>query len=304
MASATFNKDIYKEYDRYYALICDDSEIWSQVCNYAKAEGAKSNIYVDMLSARLSDDYSKEDLLKIAIESGVDGILLDADNTDSMRKLISEAESKGICVVTLMTDCADSKRKSFVQASSFNLGKTYGEQVLSKSGMEKSNILVVMDSSSTDSSQNIVYLGIQDAINSSFKSSNITVAPLLVDSRDLFTTEEIIRGVFMDDTNKVNAIICLDEVSTTSVYQALIDYNKVGEIRLIGSFKSDTILKGIEQGVIEATVAADVNEMGTYGVNAVSEYLDFGYVSEYFSVDSELITSENVGHYLDDGVNE
>lgn len=296
-SESALNNSGVNSYKKRYALICDNSEMWTEVYKSAKKIGEEQNIYVDLLSGRLDDEYSKEDLMKIAIESGVDGILLDADNTDSFRQLINEADRRSIPVVTLMTDCQDSKRKSFVQASAYNLGKLYGEQVLSMKRPADEKIVVVLDSSVKDTSQNIIYIGIQDIITEN-GSGNMTVSPLSIDSSDSFASEEDIRKIFMYGDTTPDVIICLDEISTAGFYQALIDYNKVGDIRLIGYYNSERVMKGIEQGVIEATVSVDTNELGKYGIDALSEYQEFGYVSEYFSVDSELIDQNNVKKYM------
>lgn len=286
------------EYDMYFALICDDTPFWEQVHNAASESALDKNVYVDMISKRLGEEYSKEDLLAIAIEADVDGILLEGEDTDSMRKLISEADSRGICVVTLGTDCNDSKRKSFIQGGSYNLGKIYGEQVLSKMTDMGKNILVVMDGSNKGTSQNIVFSGIQDTINSKNKEKSTSITALAVDSSDSFATEEDIRSIFMDNKSLPDIVICLNEQSTSSVYQALVDYNQVGNVRLIGYYNTDNILNGIKQGVIEATVSVDTEELGEYAVEAASEFLDTGYVSEYFSVDLELISSDNINEYI------
>lgn len=297
--ASSLDKNNYKQYQQYYAVICDKSELWNQIYNHAKYVGDANGICVDMFSERVGSDYSKADLMKIAIESGVDGIILEAENTDEMSRLISEADKKGICVVTLITDCPDSKRKSFVQAGAYNLGREYGEQVLNGMNEANGNVIVVMNSSNSNSTQNIVYLGIQDAIKAGLDiNETMDVSALLVNSRDSFATEESIRTLFIDDEeNTPDVIICLDEMSTVSVYQALIDYNRVGKTRLLGYYTSDTVLNGIEQGVIEATVSIDAKELGEYGVFAISEYLDSGYVSEYFSVGSEIINKSNVLEY-------
>lgn len=299
-ASSVLGRSVANEYSKYCVLICDDTPFWEQVHDYAINSASEENILIDMISKRLNKDYSKADLLKIAIEAKVDGILLEGEDTDEMRELIAEADSRGICVVTIETDCTDSKRKSFVQAGSYNLGKIYGEQIISNLNRSNNDIVVVMDGSDKASSQNIIYSGIQDTINSRILGRSISFTPLLVDARDSFATEEDIRKIFIENDSLPDAFVCLNEQSTSIVYQALVDYNQVGNTRLIGFYNSDSILNGIKQGVIEATVSVDTKELGEYAIEALSEYLESGHVSEYYSVDSELITSENIGEYFDD----
>lgn len=296
-SSSTLNRQNYKNYEKCYAFIGDETEIGDNIYSVAKDTGELDNIYIDMISKRLKDDYSKEDLMTIAIESNVDGIILEADNTDSMRKLIEKADSKGIPVVTLMTDCDASQRKSFVQAGAYNIGKIYGKQVISEIRNQDNNIIVFINSKRESSTENIILKGIQDTLSKS-NLDGIKIRAIPVDSTDSFSTEETIRSILMEKEEKIDVIICLDEITTTGVYQALIDYNKVGDIRAIGYYISDRVIKGIEQGVIEATVVIDTDELGRYGVGALNEYIEYGYVSEYFSVDSTLINKSNISDYI------
>lgn len=286
-------------YQGRYVMICDNSEMWSEVYENSKEFANNKSIFVDLISERLSIDYTKEDLLRIAIESGADGILVEAENTDTFRRLISEADQKKIPVVTLMNDCQDSKRISLVQPGAYNLGKLYGEQFLREKRPTDKNIIVVMDASSKDSIQNIIYSGIQDTLSAA-GYSDISLNPLSIDSSDPFATEEEIRRSFISDDSMSEVIICLDEISTEGFYQALIDYNKVGDIRLIGYYNSKRILKGIQQGVIEATVTINTEELAKCGIDALNEYREFGYVSDYYSVDSQLINKDNIGEYIID----
>ena len=101
--------------------------------------------------------------------------------------------------------------------------------------------------------------------------------------------EEDIRSLFVDENSMPEVIICPDDQATEVVYQALVDYNKVGLVRLIGYHDSQTVLDGIRQGVIEASIAVDVKELGEYAVEALAEYKATGFASEYYSVDSTLI---------------
>lgn len=93
-------------------------------------------------------------------------------------------------------------------------------------------------------------------------------------------------------------IICLNELSTTCVYQAVVDYNCVGEVAILGYYDTDTILKAIERNVVNATISIDTEQMGAFCVDALQEYYRFGYTSQYFTADVTIIDQNNVGEYL------
>lgn len=285
------------EYSQYYALICENNEFNRQVYEYARKKGESSGICVDMLSQRISHDYSVAELFEIAMESKVDGIIVEANDTQNMRNLIDKACSQGIDVVTFLSDCPDSMRRSSVQVGAYNVGKIYGQQVVSKPLGKGEKIVVINDSSKPDAMQTLIFSGIQDTVYSSIGSdTTIQITPYSVDGSDAFSMEEMIRAM-LTEGEAPSIIICPDNQATEIMYQALVDYNMVGLVRLIGYHDSKTVLEGIRQGVIEATIVIDVEEIGEMSVEALAEYKAFGFVSEYYGVDSTLIDKNNILKY-------
>lgn len=109
--------------------------------------------------------------------------------------------------------------------------------------------------------------------------------------------EESVRDIFMGESIP-DILICLNELNTTCAYQAVVDYNKVGAVSILGHYVSDTILNAIDRSVIYATVDIDTAQMGAFCVVALQEYHELGYTSQYFTTDINLITKENVDEYL------
>ena len=191
-------------------------------------------------------------------------------------------------------------RTSFVGVSNYNLGREYGRQVLSITDKEVRKVLVLMNAETQYTSQNIIFSGMQETLDG---YTDIQVRAAAVENKGAFDVEESIRKLFMEKTLP-DVIICLDEISTSCVYQAVVDYNKVGEIDIIGYYDSESILRAIDRNVVRSTISIDTAEMGQYSVMALDEYRKNGYVSEYFSVDTNLITAENVKEYLGGGGSE
>ena len=125
----------------------------------------------------------------------------------------------------------------------------------------------------------------------------------IIEDEEQFASEEYIQNLFMKN-DLAPFVICLDEDTTTSFYQAMIDYNKVGQIHLYGNYKTPTILTGIQHGVIKSTVSIDAESMGSAATKAFIEYRDTGYVSDYINVDTQIIDLSNVDEYLEEGSDE
>lgn len=289
----------YESYESYYAMISSNHEsaLWRSIYQGAVEAAAENGAYVEMLGSNLSTDYSRQDLMRIAIASGVDGIILEADESGDYTGLINEADAAGIPVVTVMGDDTTSNRKSFIGVNNYNLGREYGRQVL-LAGEDVQEVLVLISTSMPDTSQNIIFSGIQETLVEAGRD-DIRVYAAAIEGDNTFAVEESVRDVFLEQS--MDVLICLDELSTTCAYQAVVDFNRVGQIDIIGYYDSETILRGIERNVIHSTIALDTGEMGEYSIEALEEYRETGYVSDYFGVDTDLITIENVRDYLEDG---
>lgn len=289
----------YESYESYYAMISSNHEsaLWRSIYQGAVEAAAENGAYVEMLGSNLSTDYSRQDLMRIAIASGVDGIILEADESGDYTGLINEADAAGIPVVTVMGDDTTSNRKSFIGVNNYNLGREYGRQVL-LAGEDVQEVLVLISTSMPDTSQNIIFSGIQETLVEAGRD-DIRVYAAAIEGDNTFAVEESVRDVFLEQS--MDVLICLDELSTTCAYQAVVDFNRVGQIDIIGYYDSETILRGIERNVIHSTIALDTGEMGEYSIEALEEYRETGYVSDYFGVDTDLITIENVRGYLEDG---
>lgn len=315
------------QYDKYYVMIADDtnSSLWQSVYEGAYETGLSINSYVDLLNGSFDNNFSREDLMQIAIASEVDGIIVAADESSEMTALIDEAAAQGIPVVTLYADNTQSNRCSFVGIGSYDLGMEYGKEVLkiaqdsalfsteplsaeqdsSTSAITFTNakkqplkVMILVNAYAQDSGQNILCSGIQETIEKEKQENmEIEISLVSIDDTNAFSVEESIRDIFMEE-DLPDIIVCLNELNTTCVYQAVVDYNKVGQVNILGYYDSETIINAIDRNVIYATISIDTRQMGQYCVDALTEYNVSGNTSQYFIADITLINKENVSQYL------
>lgn len=262
----------------------------------------EENVYVDLLGEHLSQEYTRAELMRIAMSSGVDGIFVESDESDEMSQMIDEAVERGTLWVRCMVTIRTVHAAALVGVGSYNLGREYGRQVLKLASVSESTapmtVAVLVNAHALNSAQNIVCSGIQDALEQEkIRGPEIELSLITVDDTNTFSVEESIRDIFMNE-KLPDIIICLNELSTTCVYQAVVDYNCVGEVAILGYYDTDTILKAIERNVVNATISIDTEQMGAFCVDALQEYYRFGYTSQYFTADVTIIDQNNVGEYL------
>lgn len=304
----------YEEYNKYFAMITsnDKADFWQEVYAGAKQGGETAGNYVELFAGDLGAEYSVEERMEIAIASQVDGIIVEGVDSLPLRNEIEKAKENGIPVVVVSQDVSDSERISFVGISRYDLGQTYGRQTcqLVKDILEsrehnqeeedgKLRIMVLTSQEKDGNGQNLLMSGIREEIAKDEQlESQILLETYPIDDLGAFAAEEAIRDIFMGKVDVPDVLICLNEIHTSCAYQAVIDYNKVGITNIIGYYDSETILNGIDREVIYSTVSMDANQMGQYCATALSEYLDTGYVSEYFTVDTYVVNKANVDDYL------
>ncbi len=288
----------YNKYDYHYAIISEeaDSSFWNVLYQGALAEGKKQNIYVEKIGNNLSTKYTVQDLMRIAIASKVDGIILEPNSDKDMTDLINKADEAGIPVVTVLKDVTESKRISYVGVNSYKQGQIYAKEILQSAKEGVKNITVLLNDDSRDTTQKFIYSSILSAVS----NYSVSVKSIIVNTRDAFSSEESIRKIIMDKVNPPDLLVCLTEPDTRSAYQAVVDYNKVGEVGIIGYYNSEMILRAIEKDIVHSTMTLDADQIGAFCVEALNEYRKTGNVSDYYSVGISVINKNNVSDYLKD----
>lgn len=294
----------YTTYSRHYVMITpsDETEFWDRVYASAMEAGQQSDAYVERFGNALSRDYDTNTLVHIAVQAGVDGIIMAGGEDEETIASIDEAVDKDIPVVTVLRDSTGSRRQSYVGYSGYDVGREYGAQIerllqtadLQRDETDPLRIVVLFDAERSDSAQNMILLGVRETLSADLG----TDYPLIVESEPVdntrsFSTEESIRDIFLNEESLPDILVCLSAVQTQCAYQAAVDYNKVGEVQILGYFDSETILNAVSMDIIQATMTLDTQQMGSACVQALDEYLDTGYTNSYSVVDTAWMTPED-----------
>ena len=289
------------EYDSYYVLITDspNTDFWQSVYQGAVAEAEKHNAYVELLGENLEQSYSKADLLNIAINSNVDGIIIEGDDDNDTVKLLLKAKEEGIPVVTVSDDNMESKRISYIGVSCYNLGKEYGEQLVKyvkENVPDTCRTMVLMDDTFTSNSQSIILTAINEVIEDENLADKITLSSHVVSSNKDYAAEEDIHDIFVGENSHSgpDVVICLSEKNTLCVYQTVVDYNKVGNVEIFGYYLSPVIKDAIDKEIIRSSIVVDTDQMGRRSIEAMNEYKESGYVSEIYLIDTDLVSKDNL----------
>ena len=282
-------------YDYQYAMIVDggNEELWDAVYTSAREQAEKYRVNLELMVSSKADGYDELDYMEISIAAGVDGIILEYNGENNLKEEINKAVEQGIPVVTVMNDAQDSLRQSFVGVNDYQRGQAYGEQVVSLMDENTRYVLILLDSEEGDLEKNQIYSLISNAVMQvapTGKACQVFARNMSTGSK--FDIEETIRQIFQDPMGPPQILVCMDETTTECAYQAMIDFNVVGDVKIIGYYESDTIMDAVRKGLIPVTCTLDTEQLGRDSVDALWEYGQEGRVNSYYNVDLKFITKE------------
>ena len=288
-------------YDRHYVLISnDDSVLWQSIYESAKKKAEEQNVYLEWMGKNMLTSYTSDDCMKIAIASDVDGIILYPDDSIRQNELIGKAKEKDIPVVTVLADAPESARISHVGINNYQMGEIYGEWLLDSLKPGMNNIMILMDEQSEEVNKNLIYSKLYSIVEDGKRADQeVEIRLYSVDASLNFEAEEVIRDIILSGEPTPDILICTDSVSTERAFQAIIDFNKVGNVEVLGYYVTDTILDAINKGLIPATLVIDTEQIGILCVDALNEYLQYGHVSNYYNVQLNWVTRQNVQQYIE-----
>lgn len=291
----TFEQADYVPYENHYAYIAEDpdSDFWMEVYEAARKEAESNNIYLEDFHSSIKSNYSSADLLRIAKNSAVDGIIYSGENTEEVAELIDECVDSGMGVVILQNDIETSKRQCFVGINYYELGQLYAEQIqkiISKSEEEIKTIELIVEEGTSEAVSNLLTMAIEDKLTEKEPDGPIPeIIITRIDAEDTFGVEESIRRIFISGEELSDIMVCFNSVYTQCAYQAVVDHNRVGDVQILGYFSNDDILEAVDKQIIYSTILIDTQEMGKLSVQALHEYNEMGYTNSYLPVDMEVI---------------
>lgn len=288
-------------YTYHLALITESQSdpFWKNVWLAASSEGAQRDAYVEWVGSSLTEQYPLTTQMEMAIAAKVDGIMIQPDGSNEIKRLIASAIDQGIPVITVMSDASGSGRQGFVGYNSYDLGQLYGQQLRAAMAQSpnETRAVVLFSGDVSENTQNIIYSSLMESL----EGTNVVLDVLAIDNSNVFSAEEAIRELVVSSPSggmsAPDILICLNATNTVCAYQAVVDHNKVGEIQILGYYDSEEILTAVEKRIIQATVAVDANRVGASSVDALMEYLQFSRTSDFTAVAMSVVTSRNVGDY-------
>ncbi len=242
----------------------------------------------------------EDDIIKqfdIAIESGVDGIVLQAFNDDRFDALLAKSNEREIPVVTVNKDVPSQEKVTFISYNDYAIGNRIGvllEKVFEEDQVKKGTIVIMQDKLEDGK---YIGSGIQQKISEAFE-----VIPEINEGiGDNALNAEGQTDQILSKYEDLVAIVTSNGDETLVVIQALINRNLINDIAVIGNDDNPEILEFIGRNTIPATIVTDNERLGYDGIVNLVEHNKGQFVSQYKDIKVNIVDGDNVHLYLDEG---
>jgi len=229
------------------------------------------------------------------ITRGVSGIVLAPLDEVALALPVAEAQRQNIPVVIFDSGLKGGDYVSFVATDNRKGGALAADHVASRlNGKGKVILLRYAEGHDSTSQREEGFLeGLASHPGIEILSSNQYVG---TDVEGAYNRSEAILSRYRDRDGSlgVDAIFCVNESSTFAVMRVLQDHGWAGKTRFVGFDASDSLVKGLAEGHIDALVVQDPVKMGYLGVKTMVSHLRGEPVEKRIDTGVNLATRENM----------
>lgn len=269
------SSDVTEEAERQgrYRLVLitrdQNTPFWDQVGYGAKKEAAKDGANVEVWGSYGEDQENFLKGIEIAIESRVDGIIVQGLDSDEFKNLTKiKAAFYGIPIITVANDVpmGESLRKTYVGSDQHLAGQMIARQLVTELG-KKGKVVVIGDSRNEYYQQQRLR-GIQDILRgypqivSEYVSTGAAREQVIAATRDTMNIQP-----------DVNAFISVNANLTGSMIQEISRRSRVEPYAIYSFDDSPDAMTLLKEGKVDGILKQSPEEMGKISVRMMMKWL-------------------------------
>ncbi len=263
------------------------SDFWMILEKGAIQAGEDLGITVEVTGPDLEENVAQQiDIMNRLIDTKPDAIILAATDFVKLVPAASRAVGEGIALLTVDSFIDSDHSRCEIGTANINAGFKLGSHMASL--LEEGDLLAII-SFVPDSSPAIEReIGFRDALADRYR-----ILDTVYTNNNISLGTEVTRQM-LETYPDLKGIVALNENSAVGVYRGLKDSDRAGDL-LFMTFDSDReLIRGLEEGVIQATLVQKPYNMGYLAVKNAYELTRGERVPPSIDTGSELITLENM----------
>ncbi|CAH0346476.1 sugar-binding protein [Bacillus sp. CECT 9360] len=251
--------------DYHFVLISEeiDNEYWRLIEKGARDAAKKYNVYLEYLGPKQAENNEQLKFMDQSIVGKVDGMIVQGVVNPDFKQLANKAFERGISVVTVDSDVADSERRAYVGSDNYQAGVMAGNALINDT--QGKQYVGIVTGRLDALNQQLRINGFRDAIEQEnrielvdIKVSNITKSGALQAAYDL-----------LREHPHLTAFYGTSALDGSGIAQVVNQFQLKPKPYIIGFDILPQTLMLLESGYIDATIAQFPYEMGFQSVEAL-----------------------------------
>ncbi|WP_223594392.1 sugar-binding protein [Neobacillus bataviensis] len=252
-------EEMTKEKFQYHLVLVPeelDNEYWRLVERGAKAAAKEYGVLLEYAGPKQANIEDHVKTIEMSAASKVDGIMTQGLSDEQFTPLINRVVAKGIPVITVDTDAANSKRLAYIGTDNYYSGFLAGKALIADT-KGKANVAIITGSFYANHMQQRVK-GFQDAVKGEKGIHIVTIEESEI-SR-VKAAEK--ANQILQDYPEVNAFFGTSALDGIEIAHVVEKYKMQNKIYIIGFDTLPETLDYIRKGTIKATVVQEPYQMG------------------------------------------
>lgn len=247
------------DYHFYFIAQSSTDPFWQKVEEGVRQAEKDFNVYVEYVSPRFSNAEEAYKYLDIATIADVDGIVTYVPRLANYSDSIDRAFDNNIPVVTVDSDASSSKRQVYIGSNSYTFGEEAAKLMHeATAGIAKIAVISNEDIGNDTLEYDLKMKGFFDFLK---QQPRMNIVKVYTSEMGVISAEEITQDIISNHPD-INAILTLSASDTLGSARLIVDRNRVGTIKLVGTGSSDKINDYINKSIIHSTIESDGYSMG------------------------------------------
>ncbi|WP_374717524.1 sugar-binding protein [Neobacillus sp.] len=281
--------------DRYHFVLIPeelDNDYWRLVEEGARAAAKKYDVLLEYTGPRQAnfDDHLKT--IEMSAAAKVDGIMTQGLSDEQFSPLINRIVEKGIPVITVDTDAANSKRLAYIGTDNYYSGFLAGKALIADTNGQ-ANVAIITGSFNKNHQRQRVQ-GFKDAIQSEKGIRIVAIEESQISRVRAFEKAYQI----LQEHPEVTAFFGTSALDGIGVAEVVEKFNKQKQIYIIGFDLLKETQKYIRKGTIQATVVQEPFEMGYRAVKMMIELREGKKVPSIIHTATRILRKNDLPPYM------
>jgi ribose transport system substrate-binding protein len=232
-------------------------------------------------------------ILDDLLTKGIAGVSISSIDPANSTEILNRVASQAV-LFTTDSDAPKSERVLYIGTDNTQAGVQAGE-LIKKALPDGGKIMMFVGTMGADNARERV-----DGIKKALEGSKVEIIDIRTDEVDFARAKRNVEDTLTTHPD-IDGLVGLWSYNTPQIVEAVRAAGKEGQVKIIGFDEDPVTLRGIADGIIEATVVQQPYEFGYQSMKLLAKYIEgdksFIPENELLIIPTKVIDASNVGEF-------